>query len=219
MSVMVPVVLLHVIETFAVSPVLMNAAAVNSTVSFKCRVTFFGEMTRSAMVPPVELTGRGVSHANTTAAASAATGMARRRSFSKASRCDSLCLNVIKSAPSLGFASRREARAGIGSWIEELAHVGRRGRGAGEDVHPQAFENQPQRARVLVGGRRLIAPLRLTRTDRRPVDPPAAQRVVPARLIEHDDQQTILLAHRARGRRRGLRRQPSTGRTARPARR
>src|SRR5437667_1216955 len=159
MSVMVPVVLLHVTETFAESPVFMNAAAVKSTVSFRCRVTFFGEMTRSAMVAPVELTGRGVSHAKTTAAASAATGMARRRSFSRASRCDSLCLNVIKSAPSLGFASRRNARARIGSRIEELAHVGRRGRGAGEHVDAESLEDEPQRARVLVRGRRLIAPL------------------------------------------------------------
>src|SRR5690349_11065981 len=92
---MVPVVALHVTVTFAESPVLMNAAAVKLTVSFSCTVTFLGEMTRSAMVPPVELRGRGFSHAKTSAVARRATGNATLRFFIKANRAANLCLNVM----------------------------------------------------------------------------------------------------------------------------
>src|SRR5207245_7338642 len=102
------------------------------------------------------------------------------------------------------------------SWVaparmEELAPVGRRGRSAGDDVHAEAFENEPQRARVLVRRGGLVSALRLG-TDRRPVHTSTAQRVVAARLVENDDQQAVMLEHRAGDQRRDVGLQPAGGR-------
>src|SRR5690348_13981762 len=194
---MVPVVELHDTVTFAVSPVLMNAAAVKLTVSFSCTVTFLGEMTRSATVAPVELSGRGFSHAKTSAVARRVTGNATLRSFSRANRCASLCLNVMGSAPSPGFALR----------CEEFAHVRSGRRLVRETREPQNLGGQPQRARMLVQRRRLVAPFGF-RAHHHPHDPPAAVGVVAAGLVEQNDQQAVLLERRAADERVDVRLEP-----------
>src|SRR2546430_16253767 len=128
----------------------------------------------------------GISHANTTAAASTTGETATTRSWRSARRADNLYLNVINPLPLFRSALRRE----------ELAHVGCAGCRAGEHVHPQPFQDQPQRALVLIQRGGLIAGLRL-RTDGHPYDPTAPVGIVAARLVEHDDEQPVLLEHRA----------------------
>src|SRR5207253_491957 len=133
-----PTVTLQLTAMLAESPVLMNPTAVKSAVAFWRRVRILGETSRSAIVLPGSVARTGNSHATIAAVTSPARDARTTRSFSRARRDDSLCLNVMGLAPSWVCASR----------IEELAHVGRRGRSAGEDVHAEAFENEPQRARV-----------------------------------------------------------------------
>src|SRR2546422_10056876 len=198
---MLPAVTLQLTATLAESPVLMNPTAVKSAVAFWRRVRVLGETNRSAIVLPGWVARTGNSHATIAAVTSPARDARTTRSFSRARRDDSLCLNVMGLAPSWVCASR----------IEELAHVGRRGRSAGEDVHAEAFENEPQRARVLVRRGGLVSALRLG-TDRRPVHTSTAQRVVAARLVEHDDQQAVLLEHWAGDQRRDVGLQPAVGR-------
>src|SRR3989475_6287300 len=181
---MLPAVTVQLTAMLAESPVLMNPTAVKSAVAFWRRVRILGETSRSAIVLPGSVARTGNWHATIAAVTSTARDARTTRSLSRASRHDSLCLNVMGLAPSWVCASR----------IEELAHVGRRGRSAGEDVHAEAFENEPQRARVLVRRGGLVSALGLG-TDRRPVHTPTTQRVVAARLVENDDQQAVLLEH------------------------
>src|SRR5207249_9841822 len=103
-------------------------------------------------------------------------------------------------APSHWFALRRE----------ELAHVRRTRRRAWENVHPKALQDQPQCALMLVQRRGLIATFGL-RAHGHPYNPPTAVGVVAARLVEHDDQQAVLLEHRARDERRDIGLQPAVG--------
>src|SRR5207247_5152798 len=125
------------------------------------------------------------------AAARVAAAKSTVRSFSNASRRDSLCLNVMSVTPSHWFALRRE----------ELAHVRRTRRRAWENVHPKALQDQPQCALMLVQRRGLIATFGL-RAHRHPPAPPAARGVRAARRVEHGDRQAVLLEHRPRDARR-----------------
>src|SRR5256885_11072337 len=111
----------------AESPVLMNPTAVKSAVAFWRRVRILGETSRSAIVLPGPVARTGNSHATIAAVTSPARDARTTRSFSRARRDDSLCLNVMGLPPSSVCASR----------IEELAHVGRRGRRPWGDVHPE----------------------------------------------------------------------------------
>src|SRR5213076_2550891 len=128
---MLPAVTLQLTAMLAESPVLMNPTAVKSAVAFWRRVRILGETSRSAIALPGSVARTGNSHATIAAVTRPARDARTTRSFSRARRDDSLCLNVMGLAPSWVCASR----------IEELAHVGRRGRSAGEDVHAEAFEN------------------------------------------------------------------------------
>src|SRR2546430_10113077 len=109
----------------------------------------------------------GISHANTTAAASTTGETATTRSLRSARRADNLYLNVINPLPLFGSALRRE----------ELPNVGGPGGRAREHVYPQPFQDQPQRALVLLQPGGLIARPRL-RTDGQPYHPAAAGRIV-----------------------------------------
>src|SRR5690242_12058295 len=196
---MAPLVTLQVTALPAESAALVKPTAVKAVAAFSRRVSVLGEMTSWAMVPPpVASKGRGFSHPTTAAAASTARENATRRSFSRASRLDSLCLNVMGCTPSLGFASRRE----------ELTHIGSGRCRAREVVDAEALEDEPQGARVLVRGRRLVATLRLG-ADRRAENAAAAERVVAAGFVEHDDPQAFVLEHRTRDQRRDVRLQPA----------
>src|SRR6266498_5455561 len=184
---MLPLVTLQFTDAMAVSPLLVSATAMKSAVWPVRIVMLFGETTSCATVPlPVSVTRAGISHANTTAAARSAGETATTRSLISARRADNLCLKVINPSPRFGSASRRE----------EFAHVGCAGRRAREHGHAEPFQRQPQRALVLVQRGGLVAELRL-RTDGHPHDPPAPVGIVAARLVEHDDEQPVLLERRA----------------------
>src|SRR5437660_11176694 len=78
---------------------------------------------------------------------------------------------------------------------EELAHRRRTGRRAGETRDAERLEHKPQGALVLVESGGLIVPLRLG-AHRHPHHAATAVAVVAARLVEHDDQEPILLERR-----------------------
>src|SRR6266446_8762761 len=161
---MLPAVTLQLTATLAESPVLMNPTAVKSAVAFWRRVRVLGETNRSAIVLPGSVARTGNSHATIAAVTSPARDARTTRSFSRARRDDSLCLNVMGLAPSWVCASR----------IEELAHVGRRGRIARVDRHAKPLEDEAERALVLVRRGGLVSALRLG-ADGRPEDSPTAQ--------------------------------------------
>src|SRR2546430_16647766 len=77
----------------------------------------------------------GISHANTTAAASTTGETATTRSLRSARRADNLYLNVINPLPLFGSALRRE----------ELPHGGGRGCRPREHDPPPPLQEQPPR--------------------------------------------------------------------------
>src|SRR6266481_6475312 len=194
---MLPLVTLQLTATLAESPVLMNPTAVKSAVVFGCRMRVFGETRKLARILPVVPVARGFSQANSTPPANATATIVTMRSLSSASRHDSLCLNVIRVSPLAWCALRRE----------EFAHVGCCSCATREHRHPEPLEDQAQRALMLIRSGRLIARLRFG-ADRRPEDPSAAQRVVTAGLVEHDDQEAVLLEHRVSEQRSDVRLEP-----------
>src|SRR2546428_4405758 len=149
---MVPPVALHDTAISALSPVAVKPTARKSSAWFCCRVTVCGDTTSCAMMEPRSVTGCSqlTTIVATATAATIATG-----SLSRARRAASLCVKGIRSlpkiAPSLSSPLRRE----------ELAHVRRTGRPAREHRTTEPLEDQPQRARVLVQRRGLIAAFRL----------------------------------------------------------
>src|ERR1700730_15000128 len=76
---------------------------------------------------------------------------------------------------------------------EKLTHLGSRARGSGVTRYCQCMENQPQRALVLIQARRSITLLRLRADDEFSHVTATIRRIIAVRLIEDNDQQTILL--------------------------
>src|SRR5207249_11640950 len=136
------------------------------------------------LAPPLALTVRvtspemGCPHPTIAAAADTAVAAIRVRAFSRARRLASLCKNVMASAPSR---------------IQELAHVRRARRRPRITRHPEELEHRAERTRMEVRRARRVPALR-PRADGDPFDLAPTVGVVAARLIERDDEATVLRA-------------------------
>src|SRR5207249_9022020 len=105
---MLPLVALQLTATVAVSPVAARPTAVKSATLFCRRVRILGESTSRETVPVAgSVTVRDRSHPTIAATASNAVETTMVRSFRRANRHESLCLNVI-AAPSPSSRGRED---------------------------------------------------------------------------------------------------------------